>query len=98
MNTKQRVVFALIVFFASATSMAAIGVASAHPSLEYIADELAESRSVQKVLAYAVLALSSALAAVSGYVVKLLSDTVRQATATMTRCEERQRMLETMGD
>jgi len=52
-------------------------------------EALAEARSVQKVMSYAIVSLSLALCAVSGYVVKLLAGVVREATAEMRLCRER---------
>ena len=52
-------------------------------------EALAEARSVQRIMAYAIVALALCLGAVSGYVVKLLATVVREATAEMRLCRER---------
>ena len=51
-------------------------------------EALAEARSVQKVLSYAVVALALSQAAVTSYVLRLLAATIRENTAAMQACKD----------
>lgn len=53
------------------------------------ADALAEARSVQQLMAYAIVALSVALAGLGGYLIRLLSGIIRENTAELRSCRER---------
>lgn len=94
MKMHDRVVFVVTVLFGAATAISALGVVVSHDGVSMIpslTDELSRARDVQQVLAYAVVALSLALSATAGYVVRMLSTVIRENTAAMARCEERVR-------
>lgn len=60
-----------------------------HGEADKWVEALAEARSVQRVMAQAIVALSLSVAALGAYIIKLLSGVIRENTSELRMCRER---------